>query len=679
MRLTVSVNETGELGRQTAFRRRTAVTSRWRAAVYVGSLVFAILWTVALGKDLHWDAINYHLYAGYSALTNRFGLDFFAAGTPAYVNPYAFVPLYLMWQAEWPAMAIAIAHATAHAGVLWLAFELALVAGIRRSERDACSFALLAVVLVALNPVLLQGLGSTMSDLSVAVLVLGGWVAVSRVLRYGAWKMAALAGLLIGAGAALKLSNAVFAIAATGALAFAPGTVGSKFRLVAIYCAACAASFTVVTLPWGVPLWHEFGNPFFPFLNQYFQSPDFTTEALKQERFVPLTWAAFFARPFEMLLPLSAVHVEPRAPDLRYVALLVFGLVWAGLAVLRHRGWCRLNGGITVEDATAGRCLGGLLSGLLISWCLWLLISGNGRYFLPMACVAGVVLALLIQRLHQWWPIATIYATALVILAQIVQLGLGTDLRRDGYEWEGPWFRTEIPARLKEEPWFFISPGFQSGSIFLPLLHPRSGMMNVGGFYVIGPGHPGGARAQRLIQENSERLRLILPLPEGAVRQGLLPTVPKSLQPYFGRLGLRVDATDCEILALEGNNRGERRQMLERWKHFISCRLRLAPDAREAYERNVVVYDLVFDRVEKVCPNLFFPARPITQEFHYWSRTYHSGSEMQLFVDEGRVKYFYYLRGGDPIDIGSLDDWIKEPRPIDCSVRTRPAVINIRH
>ncbi len=46
---------------------------------------------------------------------------------------------------------------------------------------------------------------------------------------------------------------------------------------------------------------------------------------------------------------------------------------------------------------------------------------------------------------------------------------------------------------------------------------------------------------------------------------------------------------------------------------------------------------------------------------------------MQLFIDEGRVKYFLPLRGRDPIDIGSVAAWQAAPQPFDCSRRTQPA------
>jgi hypothetical protein len=645
-------------------------TKRGRVVAYAASLAFSIAWTLALGKDVHWDAINYHLYLGFSALNDRFALDFFGAGTPSYINPYAYVPLYLMARAEWPALWMALVFASVHAFALWLTFEIAMVSAGRHLRPGWPGFAMLAVLLAAMNPVLLQGIGSTMTDLSTGVLVLAGWFGIARTLRGGEARTAAVAGILCGMAAALKLSNAIFAMAAVPALWFVAGSAARRVRVMAAFCAACGAAFLAIAWPWAWQLWREFGNPFFPFLNQYFYSPDFVSTPIKQERFVPLTWEAFLLRPFEMLAASSAVHVEPRAPDLRYVALLA---ALAGVALALRRSRVSSEGKQGAIDANARRCFVGLLVGFAVAWCIWLAISGNSRYFLPMACVASVLVALALQRLHAWWRVPVIVAIVLVVSMQLVQLALGSDLGRNGGPWEGPWLRVEVPKKLRDHPYFYLAPGFMSGSAFIPFLHSQSGMSNVGGFNVIGPKHPGGARLQRLLDTNVDRLRLLLPLPEGAVDRNSLPSPPETLQSYFRRFGLQVDGSDCEFLRFEGNLRGERRPLRDRWKHFITCRLIPAPGARLAYEQEAGLLDPVFDRVEDACPNLFFPPRAVTQEFHYWSRTYHLGSEMQLFVDNGRVKYFFYLRGGDPIDIGSIADWQAGPQPIDCSRRTQPA------
>jgi hypothetical protein len=646
----------------------------WRAIALVASLAFSIGWTLALGKDVHWDAINYHLYLGFSALYDRFGQDFFAAGPPAYLNPYAYVPLYLMAAAQWHAAAVAVVLAAWQSLTLWLTFEIAHAAGVARAPQSQGVFALLAVAFAAMNPVLLQGLGSTMTDLTTGVLVLGGWLGLVVAVRDGRMRLLALAGALCGAAAALKLSNAVFAMAAAPALLFFPGSVRQRFVAMLAFGVACAAGFVVVALPWSLQLWREFGNPFFPFLNDVFRSPDFTAEPLRYERFIPRGLWEFVARPFQMLVPASHVHTEPRAPDLRYVALLVVGL---GLLLLRGRRV--VPEAVHPKAAGSARAAAALAVGFVASWAIWLAISGNSRYFLPMACVASVLLALGLQRLHARWKDGTLLAIVAIIGVQAVQFAMATDWKRDGGAWEGPWLRVEVPQRLRDEPQLFLSAGFLTGSAILPYVHPASGMINIAGFNIIAPGYPGAMRAQRLIDANSDRLRLFVPLPPGVRDRATLPGSPDDLRSYVRRLGLKIDPSDCEFVHVQGNLRAERRpEAGNDWKSFIACRLVKAPEERLAYERAVAPVEQAFDRVEDACPNLFHPRRPPTQEHIFLARTYHMGAEMQLFATEGRVKYYYPLRGGDPIDVGSLEDWRAAPQPIDCSRRTQPAIIRVK-
>jgi hypothetical protein len=641
-----------------------------RAVTLVAVVALAIGWTLALGKDVHWDAINYHLYLGFSALHDRFAQDFFAAGPPAYLNPYAYVPLYLAVAAGWSAWAIAAALAAWHSLTLWLTYEIALVAGAPRPARVHIAFALLAVAFAATNPVLLQVLGSTTADLTTAVFVLGGWWCVAVAVRDGRASLACLAGVLVGAAAAMKLSNAVFAMAAVPALLFVEGTPQRRVLVQLGFGLACGIAFLAAAMPWGAQLWREFGNPFFPFLNEVFRSPDFTTEALRYERFMPSGIIAFLARPLEMISAASHVHTEPRAPDLRYAVLLI-ALVVAAL-IQRRRASAE---SVSSREEGATRRVGqALLVGLVVSWVLWLLISGNSRYFIPMGCIAAVLLATTLQGLYVRWQNATLSVIVLVFTVQGVQFWLGTDWQRDGGPWQGPWLRIEVPERLRSEPSLHLSVGFLSGSAFLPHFHPASGMINVGGFNVITPGYSGAIRAQALIDRNESRLRILTPLPPGVVDRSTLPGPPEQLGVHVRRLGVKVDGSDCEFLRMQGNLRGERsaRDGTE-WKYFLSCRLVKAPEERIAYLQAVAAVDVAFDRIEDACPKLFQPRRAPTQEYLFLARTYHMGSEMQLYVDGGRVKYFYPLRGGDPIDVGPLDAWRQAPQRIDCSVRTQPA------
>src|SRR3979411_2355478 len=72
-----------------------AITLR-RLPGYIACTVLALITNYLLGKDMAWDTLNYHLYAGFSAINDRFGQDYFAAGAQSYFNPYAYVPFYAL-------------------------------------------------------------------------------------------------------------------------------------------------------------------------------------------------------------------------------------------------------------------------------------------------------------------------------------------------------------------------------------------------------------------------------------------------------------------------------------------------------------------------------------------------------------------------------------------------------
>ncbi|MGA2552252.1 MAG: hypothetical protein ABSF50_19065 [Burkholderiaceae bacterium] len=77
-----------------------------RPAIYLVCTIVVVALGYALGEDAPWDAFHYHLYAGFSALHDRFDQDFFAAGAQSYFNPYVHVPFYWMVRSGLPGLVI---------------------------------------------------------------------------------------------------------------------------------------------------------------------------------------------------------------------------------------------------------------------------------------------------------------------------------------------------------------------------------------------------------------------------------------------------------------------------------------------------------------------------------------------------------------------------------------------
>src|SRR3977135_2635427 len=145
-------------------------------------------------------------------------------------------------------------------------------------------------------------------------------------------------------------------------------------------------------------------------------------------RFIPDTFAEALWRPFAMLDPMQMVHEEMRSPDLRYAVLVVLLTV-----LLLQWLWRRLASRSTqsahAKLATSTRVLAALGCGLGADWVMWLTASGNSRYFLPMACVAAVVIVGLLFRLFATRPKVRNYILAAIFGVQAVQLCWGTQYR----------------------------------------------------------------------------------------------------------------------------------------------------------------------------------------------------------------------------------------------------------
>jgi hypothetical protein len=159
-------------------------------------------WTVAAGKDLNWDLLNYHYYAPYQLLDARLAQDFFAASAQSYLNPVGYLPFYLMVSSGWHSVLVAVLLALAHGSSLLLLYAIA------RRLFEAPRMALLATALGASSAVFWATVGTSFLDPLLLPPMLAGLLLLLDRRSFAA------AGVLFGAAAALKYSNAIYALAA---------------------------------------------------------------------------------------------------------------------------------------------------------------------------------------------------------------------------------------------------------------------------------------------------------------------------------------------------------------------------------------------------------------------------------------------------------------------------------
>ena len=282
---------------------------------FLASMALAAAWTLFAGKDINWDLLNYHYYAPFQLLAGRLEQDFFAASAQGYLNPLGYLPFYLMVTGGWHAVVASLVLAALHATSIGLLYVIAGRLFAHLPGRERIVMAALAAALGAATSVYWMTIGGSFLDPLLAPFMLGGLLLLldpARVSARGAFG----AGLLFGVAAALKYSNAFFALAAFPlAITGAGGGGAVRLRTALAYVAGGAVAVTVLAGPWFLVLWREFGNPVFPLMNAWFQSPHAPAVNMMSERFKVDGLAAVLSFPLRAATLAPLLYIETLAPD----------------------------------------------------------------------------------------------------------------------------------------------------------------------------------------------------------------------------------------------------------------------------------------------------------------------------------------------------------------------------
>ena len=609
-------------------------------------------WTVYAGKDVNWDLLNYHYYLPFELLAGRLGQDFFAASAQSYLNPIGYVPFYLMVSSGWHSVAVSIVLAVAHSLSIGLLYLLAWRLFAHLPGRDRAILSILATALGASTAVYWETVGSSFLDpLLVPPMLAGLLLLLDESPR--AARRALAAGALFGAAAALKYSNAIYALAALPLALAMPGQSGvARARACLAYMAGGAVALAVMAGPWLALLMREFGNPVFPLMNGWFQSPYAPAVNMVSERFTPAELTAVLSFPFRMIALDRGLYSENFAPDIRFAALLAAAVALPLVAARRNAPRERaLRGADWRVFAFFGASL-----------VLWLASSANARYGLIVLLIAGVALARIAERLLP----AGIARTALAVLL-VVQVGASVMASPPRWfiaePWSLRWLPYDVPERALREPALYVTVEVLPMAVIAPFVHPASSFVNFRGQHSIPSDSP---KLAALLERHRDRVRTLgrgLELVDGKPREEQLKAYDATLL----RIGYRVDAGDCFTIPWQRDD-ADPLSRAANWLaggqlphdplSVVSCALRAASrkPADNEMERHV---SALFDRMEKACPGLFRGQTAVTEALGSgWSRNY-PGLDARLETSAERVILHRY-RAGIYFDLGRLSDWERE-------------------
>lgn len=249
-------------------------------------------------------------------------------------------------------------------------------------------------------PIALSEAGTTFADLLLSVLIIAAFRFLLIRERFGLVKSWVLAGGLIGIATALKLTNGIFALGVLGFALTGPEALSERIKLLALFTCAAIFLFIVVGGSWHLYLWKEFQNPFFPYFNNLFHSPDYPWVALRDTRFLPDSALDLWRYPIYWSLGTGSAK-NPISPsselpfrDIRWIIFFIAVFVFLICLLIRSE-WRKIR---LVETEI------GMLFAIVISYICWIELFGIHRYIVALDILCGVGMLILSLQI----PIKTI-------------------------------------------------------------------------------------------------------------------------------------------------------------------------------------------------------------------------------------------------------------------------------
>ena len=378
------------------------------AIVLIACVAGAFIAARALGQDANWDLQNYHFYNPWAWITGRiFDWDIAAAQLQTFHNPLPDVPFYALVAAGvhprlitlWLALPTGIAAYFA-IRIAWLLFaDLALMSRLG---------ATVAAITIGFTGTMGVGqLGSTTDEWLVSAFVIASlWLLVQAepsppgaqfpLPRLRTFPVV-LAGVLIGVASGLKLTAATYAVGLAVALLGRRAPLAAGIRNATWFSVAVVVGLALTLGPWSYALYTHYGNPLFPYGNQWFHSPWWDFRPALPARYGPHSFREWVVLPFKLLAPdpgfVSEIrYVDARMPLLYGVALTVI----ASLIAARFR---QADDGVPASFRTTSPRWRMVSIAFGTSFVVWAVLHSILRYTVPLEILSGVLIVGAIGRL----------------------------------------------------------------------------------------------------------------------------------------------------------------------------------------------------------------------------------------------------------------------------------------
>lgn len=580
-------------------------------------------------KDLTVDAWMYHYYSGSQLFDNRISLDYFAASAQGYFNPLAHVLFAAMVRLDWPDIVIASVLTV----FCCIAFMLLLLFYKRVLSLQGKAL-WVALLLSLLSGVVWCGVGTSTADLYIQSVTLVALYCLFRGRDGQHSRFLYWSGLCWGVAAGMKLSALIYAPAVALLLFYWVLTGRHRARVLVIMPSMAVLGFLLSFGWWGRQLFEQFGNPFFPHFNAWFQSPDYTSQPLSDGRFLAIDTVRQLWLPFRIALSEPFIYLEIVAPDLKPAVFVL-----AALVMLLRLMWLRVEIGAREE----------FVMFVFVSLFVWVFISGNGRYAILLFLLMGAAIHLLFVEILPK-KIAFV-ALGVVVLLQAIVVASVSNFSFSAKPWGATWYNATLQHHFNDQL-VLKSTGNPMSAILVRAMGEGSSLSAPNTSYRMDINDS----FRKLLARYDGRTVGVFPLP-GIIDAAAMhseqnrPLLERLVYEEFGRFGLAYDAKQsCQVVnVLDDAGRVA--------SELLVCHLSRDDEARALYLAETAGARQYLARMEQACGKLLTPTDNALSIHDGVIEKYYRGSEIQVFYQKNRVlaKKYWSMRYFEMGDMASFD------------------------
>lgn len=342
-----------------------------------------------LGTDANWDLANYHYYTVWAVLHNRVGFDIMPCGIQSYFNPLIDVPLYIMIKIfNDKCYLINILQSLPYGFCVFLTYKIAQLIFNGKYKKQLIFF---SVLIGATGTLSIMNVGLSFGDMGIALLVLFAlFIFLKNIFLQDSLKrsfLIFLSALFIGFSIGLKMSGTMFAIGIIGAEILFAFKFKKAVKIIFLTLLGILIGILITSGWWYYIVYNHFGNPFFPFRNDLYQSPLAATMSFLDKRHLPATTLQAIFYP--IFWTFSAFNnkgnpvVDFYSSDIRWLLLYisVFILILGSLSIAFRQKMKNIINCDIIYLLTAM---------VIINYIFWVNTSGTLRYLQYMEFLSGI-------------------------------------------------------------------------------------------------------------------------------------------------------------------------------------------------------------------------------------------------------------------------------------------------